>query len=179
MFQYLEAPHCSDYLYAWWSGWRDNSFQASCMAHFNMCWPAIDTEQNHCYTGNLNFNISNCNAVVQNQGYSLFSPHFSLFIALLSDRSDAQEWPLTQHICSPCVAESHILFSLPKVTNIYFLLDSPTELLQKKEKQVRFHSALLIKRSLLVHGPPLLRVVETLEYVQTRAMEMIRKEDVW
>lgn len=92
---------------------------------------------------------------LSSQGYSLFSPKFSLCIALFSDRSDAQEWALTQHICSPCVAESHILFSLPKVTNIYFLLGSPTELLQE-EKQVRFHSALLIKRSLLVHVPPLL-----------------------
>jgi hypothetical protein len=58
---------------------------------------------------------------------------------------------------APHVLLSHILLSLPEVTNIYFLLDSPTESLQQREKQVRFHSALLIKRSLLVHVIPLLR----------------------
>lgn len=127
------------------------------MAHLNTCQPAIYTEQNHCYLQNPNFSTSSFNAIEQNQRCSLFSPNFSLFIASLSDRSDAQEWALTQHICSPCVAESHILFSLPKVTNIYFLLDSPTESLQQREKQVTFHSALLIKRSLLARMLPLLR----------------------
>lgn len=117
---------------------------------------------------------------LSSQGYSLFSPKFSLCIALFNDRSDAQEWALTQHICSPCVAESHILFSLPKVTNIYFLLDSPTELLQKEEKQVRFCSALLTKRSLTIGACATTtnRLVETLECVQNRTMGMIRREDV-
>lgn len=146
-----------------------------------MCWPAIYAEQIHCSISNPNFRISSFNAIEQHQGYSLFSPNFSLFISSVGDRSDAQEWALTQHICYPCVAESHILFSLPKVTNIYFLLDSPTELLQQKEKQVRFHSALLIKSSplLVACASTTNRVVETLECVQKRALEIIRKEDLW
>lgn len=73
----------------------------------------------------------------------IFFSFFSIY-SFLSGRAFAQEWALTQHICSPCVAESHILFWLPEVTNIYFLLDSPTELLQQREKQVRFHSTLLM-----------------------------------
>lgn len=139
VFQHPQDSHCSDCLCVGWQGWRD------CLAYLSTCWPDIYTEQNCSYIRNKNFSNSSLNAIEPNQRCSLFSPNFSLFIASLSDRSVAQEWPLTQHICSPCVAESHILFSLPKVTNIYFLLGSPKELLQQREKQVGFHSAWLLK----------------------------------
>ena len=83
---------------------------SSCMAHLSMGWPAIYIKQNHQYIQSPSFRISSFNVIEQNQGCSFFSPSFSLFIASLSDRSDAQEWALIQHICSPCVAESHTSF---------------------------------------------------------------------
>lgn len=110
----------------------------------------IYTEESYPYIRSPYINTCSSNTIEWDQECSSISSIFFSIYGFLSDGEFAQEWALTQHICSPCVAESHILFWLPKVTNIYFLLDSPTELLQQREKQVRFHSAVLIWRSLLM-----------------------------
>lgn len=110
----------------------------------------IYTEESYPYVRSPYINTCSSNTIEWESGMQFnFLSFFSIY-GFLSDGEFAQEWALAQHICSPCVAESHILFWLPKVTNIYFLLDSPTELLQQREKQARFHSAVLIGRSLLM-----------------------------
>lgn len=104
------------------------------------CWASIFTEQIHSYIWIPVFTISTLNAIEQSQGSSLFSHSSSLFIASLSDRSDAQEWALTQHICSQCVAESYILFLLPKIKNIYFSPWQSHRVISAKEKKSKIHS---------------------------------------
>jgi hypothetical protein len=101
-----------------------------------------------------------------------------LFMASPSDRSHTQEWALTQHICSPCVAESHIVFLLPKVTNIYFLLDSPTELLQQRKTRGIPFSFAHKKITIDACASTTKGVEKTLESVQSRAGKMIREEEL-
>lgn len=104
MFQQPKDHYYSECLCVRWVG--TEQLFSSCMAHLSMGWPAIYVKQNHQYIQNPSFSISSFNVIEQNQGCSFFSPNF-LYIASFSDRSDAQEWALIQHICSPCVAESH------------------------------------------------------------------------
>lgn len=104
----------------------------------------IYTEESYPYMRSPYINTCSSNTIEWDQERSLISSVFFSIYGFLSDGESAQEWAHPQHICSPCVAESHILFWLPEIINIYFLLDSPTELLQQRAKQVRFHSAVLI-----------------------------------
>lgn len=130
-------------------------------------------------TQTLEFPVSMQLSRIKDTAYSLLIL-FSIYIL-----SSWQVWctgvgSYSTHLLPMCCWVTHTFF-ITKSNKYLFSPWQPTELLQQKEKQVRFHSASLIKRSplLVACASTTNRVVETLECVQNRAMEIIMKGNLW